>query len=120
MEKHSMTSIQTTQPVVIINKQTASRAAVINEKILDPVTCIIKSLMVDLLKEKLNSGVAHFIFWEKSDSTYREAWGTLKPELIASHISGQGKQRKADCQIYWDIERGGFRSFCIENLVKVF
>jgi hypothetical protein len=81
---------------------------------------IVKSQMIDLLKEKLKCGVAHFVYLKK-DGSLREAWGTTSHNLIKANVNGRGIDRDSvNCVCYWDVEKGGFRSLCFENLVQVF
>ena len=64
-------------------------------------------------------------FWvavhnQKANGEVREAFGTLNPSLCGKHINGRGiSPENWGCTPYWDMEKGGFRSFRWENLVAV-
>ena len=106
--------------MVVVNGNTSRRANVIARRIQNDAMCVVKAQMIDLLKAKLHSGVAHFIYTKK-DGTLREAWGTTSTNLMKANINGRGVSRDfVNCVCYWDCEKGGFRSLRFENLVQVF
>jgi hypothetical protein len=81
---------------------------------------IIKAQMIDLLKAKLQSGVAHFLYMKK-DGSLREAWGTTASNLMKATQNGRGLSGDAVNTVkYFDVEAGGYRSLRFENLVQVF
>ncbi len=103
-----------------ISSTTVVRASVIAQRTHSDEIGIIKAMMIEQLKEKLSNGVAHFIFIKKDGST-REAWGTTNPSLAQKHINGNGVSRELFMTTaYFDIEKGGWRSFRWESIVKVF
>ena len=105
---------------VIINSSTSRRANVISNRTGSDAIGIIKAQLIDVLKAKLQNGVAHFLFLKK-DGTLREAWGTTANNLIKANVNGRGVSRDSvNCVCYWDVEKGGFRSLRFENLVQVF
>ena len=105
--------------IAIFGDMTMKRATVIAQRTNSTLAGVAKAMMIDLLKEKLSNGVAHFLF-AKLDGSLREAWGTTKKELAESHINGRGESREnyATCA-YWDVEKGAWRSFRWETLVQV-
>lgn len=106
--------------VIIITKKTAIRVKVITDRTRSTEMGIMKAMMIENLKQKLANGIAHFIY-KKKDGTIREAWGTLQQELAKAMTNGRGVSReKFGTTAYYDIEAGGWRSFCWENLVHVF
>jgi hypothetical protein len=106
--------------IAIFGDMTMKRATVIAQRTNSTLAGVAKAMMIDLLKEKLRNGVAHFLFVKK-DGTLREAWGTTKKELVSKHINGRGESRENyACCCFWDAEAGSFRSFRWENLVQVF
>lgn len=105
--------------VTILSEATAKRASVIAERTKSPVVGIAKAMLIDTLKEKLQNGIAHFIFVKK-DGTLREAWGTTKRQLVDNHINGRGVSRENyACCAFFDCEKGNWRSFRWESLVQV-
>lgn len=114
------TMIVTKNSMVVVNGNTSRRANVIARRTDNDAMGVIKAQMIDLLKAKLHSGVAHFIYTKK-DGTLREAWGTTSHNLMKANINGRGIARDSvNCVAYWDCEKGGFRSLRFENLVQVF
>ena len=108
------------ETMVAVNNTTRRRANVIYHRTNSVEMGVIKALMIDTLKAKLQGGIAHFTYLKK-DGSLREAWGTTSHNLIKANINGNGIDRDSvNCVCYWDVEKGGFRSLRFENLVKVF
>lgn len=108
------------ETMVVVNNKTQRRANVIYKRTKSMEMGVIKSLLIDTLKAKLRSGVAHFVYLKK-DGSLREAWGTTSHNLIKANVNGHGIDRDSvNCVCYWDVEKGGFRSLRFENLVQVF
>ena len=106
--------------VVVINNLTSRRASVIARRTNSEAMGVIKAQVIDLLKAKLQMGVAHFVYMKK-DGTLREAWGTTSSNLMKANINGRGIDRDSvNCVCYWDVEKGAFRSLRFESLVQVF
>lgn len=108
------------ETMVVVNGMTAHRANVIIARTGSAAMGIVKSQMIDLLKEKLRNGVAHFIF-QKRNGEYREIYATTNPSLVKRHINGRGVSRElfATTAVF-DCELGEWRSFRWESIVKVF
>lgn len=106
--------------MVIVHGMTAHRANVIANRTGSAAMGVVKAQMIDLLKEKLRNGVAHFVF-QKRNGEYREIFATTNPSLVKRHINGRGVSRElyATTAVF-DCELGEWRSFRWENLVKVF
>ena len=106
--------------VVAMNGMTAHRANVIARRTGAEAMGIIKAQMIDLLKAKLQSGVAHFIYIKK-DGSLREAWGTTASNLMKATQNGRGLSGDAVNTVkYYDVMVGGYRSLRFEKLVQVF
>ncbi len=106
--------------VVAMNGMTAHRANVIARRTGSEAMGIIKAQMIDLLKAKLQSGVAHFIYIKK-DGSLREAWGTCSGNLMRATQNGRGLSGdQVNTVKYYDVMVGGYRSLRFENLVQVF
>ena len=104
---------------VAVNGMTAHRANVIARRTGSTAMGVIKAQMIDLLKAKLQMGVAHFVYMKK-DGTLREAWGTTASNLMKANINGRGVSRDSvNTVCYLDCEKGGFRSLRFENLIEV-
>lgn len=106
--------------LVVINGMTSHRANVIASRTGCATLAVVKAQMIDLLKAKLQSGVAHFLYMKK-DGTLREAWGTCASNLMKATQNGRGLTGDAVNTIkYYDVMAGGYRSTRYENLVQVF
>lgn len=57
-------------------------------------------------------------YFKKTDGTMRQAFGTLKDDLIGE-IKGTGRKSNDNVQVYWDTEKSEFRSFKKCNLIKI-
>ena len=105
--------------MVVVNGMTAHRANVIMVRTDSAAMGVIKAQMIDLLKAKLQMGVAHFVYMKK-DGMLREVWGTTASNLMKANINGRGISRDSVNTVpYWDCEKGGFRSLRFENLIEV-
>ena len=106
--------------IVAVNGMTAHRANVIASRTGSEAIGVIKAQMIDLLKAKLQSGVAHFLYMKK-DGSLREAWGTCAGNLMKATQNGRGLSGdQVNTVKYFDVEAGGYRSLRFENLVQVF
>lgn len=106
--------------LVAVNGMTAHRANVIARRTGSTAMGVIKAQMIDLLKAKLQNGVAHFVYMKK-DGTLREAWGTCASNLMKATQNGRGLSGDQVNTIkYYDVMAGGYRSTRYENLVQVF
>ncbi|MBQ8864059.1 MAG: DUF2693 domain-containing protein [Rikenellaceae bacterium] len=106
--------------MVIVNGMTAHRANVIFARTGSAAMGVVKAQMIDLLKEKLRNGVAHFIFIKKNGEI-REAFGTTNAAVATKYTNGNGCSREYfKTTAYFDIEKGEWRSFRWESIVKVF
>jgi hypothetical protein len=109
-----------TVAAVAAKDMTIVRANVIAQRTGSLEIGITKALFIEQLKEKMKNGVAHFIF-QKKDGTLREMFATTCKSLIERHINGRGVSRELyGTTCAFDVEKGAFRSFRWESLVKVF
>ncbi len=111
--------------IISIESQTAVRANVIANRTGDESIGLMKAMMIALLKEKLNNGIAHFIYAKKPNKygeiELREAWGTTQANIADAMTNKRGFNRElVNCIAYYDVIKGGWRSFRFENIVKVF
>lgn len=68
------------------------------------------------LKATLAKGITKFYF-KKVDGTLREAYGTLKTELLPGHTSESNRKQNPTIQTYFDTEKQEWRCFKKANLV---
>ena len=105
---------------LVITNDTATRMAVIAARTGSELMAGAKAMMIETLKEKLCNGVAHFVFVKKNGEV-REAFGTTNAAVAAKYTNGNGISREYfKTTAYFDIERGEWRSFRWESIVKVF
>lgn len=69
------------------------------------------------LKNAMHGGIVKFYFL-KVDSTLREAYGTLKENLLPA-TQGTGRRANDTVQTYFDTEKGEWRCFKKANLVRI-
>lgn len=113
--------LQTNQvSAVAVKDMTIVRANVIAERTGSLEIGIVKAMMIEQLKEKMKTSVQHFLF-RKKDGSLREMFATTCAPLIAKHVSGRGVSREnyATTAVF-DVEKGAWRSFRWESLIKVF
>ena len=105
---------------LVITNSTAARMAVIAARTGSELMAGAKAIMIETLKEKLRNGVAHFVFVKKNGQV-REAFGTTNAAVAAKYTTGNGISKEYfKTTAYFDIERGEWRSFRWESIVKVF
>lgn len=101
------------------DSRTATRIAVIGMRTESDLIAGAKAMMISDLKKQMRNRVAHFVY-KKKDGTIREAWGTTNAALAARHTNGNGSSRESyKTTAYFDVERGGWRSFRWENIVCI-
>lgn len=77
-----------------------------------------KAWQVFKLKVAMAVRIVKFYF-QKVDGSIREAYGTLRSDLIPE-VKGDDKRKKNDTvQVYFDTEKGEFRCFKVANLVRI-
>lgn len=114
-----MAQTVTTVSAVALNDMTITRANVIAERTGSLEMGIAKAMLIEQLKSKL-SGIAHIIF-EKRDGSLREMYCTTNKSLIEKHVNGRGVSRECYATTaVFDVEKGAWRSFRWESIVKVF
>lgn len=82
--------------------------------------------VADVLREKLHQGEVNFVF-KKKDGSRRAAVGTTNPDLIPLDLLGSQKtpeqsleeQRSQGIVRYFDLEKEGWRSCKVENILEV-
>jgi hypothetical protein len=97
---------------------TITRANVIAKRTGSLEMGIAKAMLIEQLKQKLANGVAHFIF-QKRDGSLREMWCSTNPSLCSKHVKGVHREHFGT-KVVFDVEKGEFRSFRYESLIKVF
>ena len=106
--------------IMVVTDMTATRMAVIADRTQNLLIAGAKAMMIENLKSKLRSGVAHFVF-QKKNGELLEMFATTCPTLVKRHINGRGVSRElyATTAVF-DVECGEWRSFRWESIVKVY
>ena len=107
---------------ILLNHNTAVRAKVIAVRTsCRTVDGISKALLIEQLKRKLRSGQIVKFAYLKKNGSIRIAFGTTNPNFVADKVCGWGESRENYATTaYFDLERGGWRSFRWENLIAVY
>ena len=84
-----------------------------------PAIAASKALLIEEATRQMKHGICHFLF-QKKDGTITERFGTLNPDLCSQYIKGTGKSPELrGCTLFWDVTKGGFRSFRWENILAI-
>ena len=67
------------------------------------------------LKAKMQGGIVKF-YYQKVDGSIREAYVTLKSELV-HEVKDSGRKANPTLQTYFDTERQEWRCFKVANLI---
>ncbi len=107
---------------ILLNHNTAVRAKVIavrtSSRMVDGIS---KALLIEQLKRKLRSGQIVKFAYLKSNGDIRVAYGTTNVDFVKDKIRGWGESRENYATTaYYDLEKGGWRSFRWENLIAVY
>ncbi len=108
--------------IVILRHDTAIRANVIaartHARTIDGIS---KALLIEQLKTKLRSGQIVKFAYLKRNGEIRVAFGTTNPDYIQDKVCGWGESKENFAvTAYYDLEKGGWRSFRWENLIAVY
>ncbi|MDR2585894.1 MAG: SH3 beta-barrel fold-containing protein [Prevotellaceae bacterium] len=79
--------------------------------------CLKKACANFKLAAAMRIGIVRFYF-QKVDGTVREAWGTLRSDLIPQH-KGDDRKRNDTVQAYFDTEKQEYRCFKKLNLITL-
>ena len=70
------------------------------------------------LKAQMKQKTVQF-FYQKVNGEIRQAFGTLRDEVINTIVKGTGRKPNDNMFIYFDTEKQEFRSFKKFNLIKI-
>lgn len=108
--------------VILLNNDIAVRAEVIairtSSRMVDGIS---KALLIEQLKKKLRSGQIVKFAYLKKDGSIRIAYGTINADFVKDKVYGLDESRESYfTTAYYDLEKGGWRSFRWENLIAVY
>lgn len=105
--------------IITSTNLTVTRMSVIAHRTASELMAGAKAMMIEDLKRQMHNGIAHFVYLKK-DGSIREAWGTINKSLAKKYINGKGGSRECYAiTAYFDVEKGGWRSFRWENIMAV-
>ena len=105
--------------IVTMTNRDMYRAAVISQRVQNDFVTGLQVAKLNELKARMRREVVKFAYLKK-DNSIRVAYGTMMSALVGDHINGRGvdgDSRKV-CT-YFDIERGEFRCFQMQALIKI-
>lgn len=70
------------------------------------------------LKSAMKQRIVKFYF-QKVDGSIREAFGTLKESLLPPIKGTENRKKNDTLQVYFDTEKGEYRSYKVANLIKI-
>jgi len=79
--------------------------------------CLKRAWVNFKLVQQMHTRIVKF-YYQKVDGTLREAWGTLRADLLPK-TEGDDRKRNDTVQVYYDTERQEYRSFKRLNLVSI-
>ena len=106
--------------VVAVTNRDMYRASVISQRVQNDFVTGLQVAKLNELKARMRREVVKFAYLKKSGEV-RIAYGTMMPQLMCDKVLGTGlcgDARKV-CT-YFDVERGQFRCFQIQALIKIF
>ena len=112
-------TVNQTATAVVLKNKTVERANIIAQRIGSLEIAIVKAMMLEQLDAKLaDNQLAHIIF-QKKNGSLREMWCSTNPSLCSKHVKGVHREHYGT-KVVFDVEKGEFRSFRFESIIKVF
>ena len=112
-------TVNQTATAVVLKDKTVERANIIAQRIGSLEIAIVKAMMLEQLDAKLaDNQLAHIIF-QKKNGSLREMWCSTNPSLCSKHIKGVHREHYGT-KVVFDVEKGEFRSFRFDSIIKVF
>ena len=112
-------TVNQTATAVVLKDKTVERANIIAQRIGSLEIAIVKAMMLEQLDAKLaGNQLAHIIF-QKKNGSLREMWCSTNPSLCSKHVKGVHREHYGT-KVVFDVEKGEFRSFRFESIIKVF
>lgn len=112
-------TVNQTATAVVLKDKTVERANIIAQRIGSLEIAIVKAVMLEQLDAKLaDNQLAHIIF-QKKNGSLREMWCSTNPSLCSKHVKGVHREHYGT-KVVFDVEKGEFRSFRFESIIKVF
>ena len=105
--------------IVAVTNRDMYRAAVISQRVENDFVTGLQVAKLNELKARMRREVVKFAYLKK-DKSIRVAYGTMMSALVGDHINGRGVNgdSRTVCT-YFDVERGEFRCFQMQALIKI-
>ena len=105
--------------IVTMTNRDMYRAAVISQRVENDFVTGLQVAKLNELKARMRREVVKFAYLKK-DKSIRVAYGTMMSALVGDHINGRGVNgdSRTVCT-YFDVERGEFRCFQMQALIKI-
>ena len=110
---------QTAATAVVLKDKTVERANIIAQRIGSLEIALVKAMMLEQLEAKLADNQLCHILFQKRDGSLREMWCSTNPSLCSKHVKGVHREHFGT-KVVFDVEKGEFRSFRLESIVKVY
>ena len=105
--------------IVTMTNREVYRAVVISKRVENDFVTGLQVAKLNELKARMRREVVKFAYLKKSGEV-RIAYGTMMPALVGDHINGRGISGDArKVCTYFDVERGQFRCFQMQALIKI-
>lgn len=104
---------------VALSDKTITRANVIAERTGSIEVGLAKALLIEQLEAKLASNQCCHIVFVKRDGSLREMFCVSNPSLNSKLVKGMRREHFGT-KVVFDVEKGEYRSFRWESLIKVF
>ena len=104
---------------IALKNKTIERANLIAERTGSLEIGIAKALLIEQLEAKLADNQLCRILFVKRDGSLREMFCSTNPSLCSKHVKGVGREHYGT-KVVFDVEKGEFRSFRLESIVKVY
>ena len=104
---------------IALKDKTIERANLIAERTGSLEIGLAKALLIEQLEAKLADNQLCRIIFVKRDGSLREMFCSTNPSLCSKHVKGVSREYFGT-KVVFDVEKGEFRSFRLESIVKVY
>ena len=117
--KQTVPTIALSNMAIALKDKTIERANLIAERTGSLEIGLAKALLIEQLEAKLADNQLCRILFVKRDGSLREMFCSTNPSLCSKHVKGVSREHFGT-KVVFDVEKGEFRSFRLESIVKVY
>lgn len=117
--KQTVPTIALSNMAIALKDKTIERANLIAERTGSLEIGLAKALLIEQLEAKLADNQLCRIIFVKRDGSLREMFCSTNPSLCSKHVKGVSREHFGT-KVVFDVEKGEFRSFRLESIVKVY